>query len=445
MKNFLCILLLSVTVFSCKKDSPVQLEDDPVTFTHSQDIVMYEIFTHDFSSEGTFQGVVNRLDSVKALGANTIWLMPIHPIGVVKKNGTYGSPYAVKDYFSTNTTYGTIDNFKTLVTEAHNHGLAVVIDWVANHTAWDNAWITSHKDWYSQDGGGNIIIPPGTNWADVADLNFNNQTMRQEMITAMKFWVTTANIDGFRCDYADGVPDNFWKQAIDSVNKTKQNLIWLAEGGSKTHFSSGFQMNYSWNFYDAMVSVFAGQSANNIFSTHTSEYSGLPVNAQKLRFTTNHDKTSWEKTPPELFGGLEGAKAASVLSVFMGGVPLLYNGQEVGSTVHLNLFEKTPINWNQNPGMVAFYKSILKLYNENEALRYGTLTNRSTSDVAIFDKTYNNQTFMILVNTRNFAKSFDIVSAVSPESWINTKTNTPLSTLNVLLGGYGYLILKKTI
>ena len=404
---------------------------------------MYEIFTHDFSSEGTFQGVINRLDSVKALGANTIWLMPIHPIGVIKKNGTYGSPYAVKDYFSTNPTYGTIDNFKKLVEVAHNRGLAVVIDWVANHTAWDNDWITAHKDWYTQDGGGNIIIPPGTNWADVADLNFNNQNMRQEMISAMKFWVKTANIDGFRCDYANGVPDDFWKQAIDSVNKVKQNLIWLAEGSLKSQINAGFQMNYSWDFYGTLKSVFTGTSATAVFSTHTAEYSGFPTNGKKLRFTTNHDETSWDKTPPELFGGLEGAKAASVLAVFMGGIPLLYNGQEVGSTVHLNLFEKTPINWNQNPGMVAFYKSILKLYNENEALRHGTLLNRSTNDVVIFEKTYNNQTFMILVNPRATVNIIDIVSDVPPASWINTKINTPLSTLNVLLPGRSYLILKK--
>lgn len=443
MKIYINLLVLILLFSSCKKESTSPFEpDNNSTFIRSQDIVMYEIFTHDFSSEGTFQGVVNRLDSVKALGVNTIWLMPIHPIGVVKKNGTYGSPYAVKDYFSTNATYGTIENFKTLVTEAHNRGLAVVIDWVANHTAWDNSWITDHKDWYTQSGG-TIIIPPGTNWSDVADLNFENQTMRQEMISAMKFWVKTANIDGFRCDYANGVPDDFWKQAIDSVNKTKQNLIWLAEGSLKSQITAGFQMNYSWDFYGTLKSVFAGSSAASVYTTHTAEYSGFPTNGQKLRFTTNHDETSWDKTPPELFGGLEGAKAASVLAVFMGGIPLLYNGQEVGSTVHLNLFEKTAINWNQNPGMVAFYKSILKLYNENAALRYGTLTNRSNSDVVVFEKTYKEQTFMILVNTRNAVKSVNIVSAVLPSSWINTKTNTPLSTLTVELNAYGYVILKK--
>jgi glycosidase len=194
---------------------------------------------------------------VKALGINAIWIMPIYPIGNLN---SFGSPYCIKNYEEVNPDLGTMNDLKTLVTEAHNRKIAVMLDWVANHTSWDAEWIV-HKSWYTQNASGNIISPPGTTWNDVADLNYSNDTMRQAMIDAMEFWITNADIDGFRCDAADYVPFDFWKQAIDSLHHaTDKNLILLAEGSRADHFTAGFQMNFSWDFLSVLKNVFKNNS-----------------------------------------------------------------------------------------------------------------------------------------------------------------------------------------
>ncbi|MFH1213583.1 MAG: alpha-amylase family glycosyl hydrolase, partial [Candidatus Neomarinimicrobiota bacterium] len=268
---------------------------------------MYEVNIRAFSSTGTFQGVIDRLDSIKALGINTIWLMPIYPIGV--KNSV-NSPYCIKNYTEINPEFGLLDDFKTLVSEAHEKNMAVIIDWVANHTAWDNPWITN-KSWYTQDEDGIIIYPAGTNWQDVADLNYSNQDMRKEMIKSMKYWIETADIDGFRCDAADYVPYNFWAQAIDSLYTIGKYLILLSEGSRNDHFTAGFQMNYGWDFYYNLVNVFNDDySVTTIYNTHNTEYKNIPEGKHKLRFTTNHDESAWNETPVILFNGKKGALAA---------------------------------------------------------------------------------------------------------------------------------------
>ena len=191
-----------------------------------------------FSTQSNFQGVIARLDSIKALGINVIYLMPIYPVGAVK---SVNSPYCVKDYKGVNTEFGNLTDLRALIEGAHSRNMSVILDWVANHTAWDNAWITQHKDWYLQDGLGNIVSPPGTGWNDVAQLNFTNGMMRLEMIRSMKYWVYTANVDGFRCDFADGPPYDFWKQAIDTLrNITTHKLLMLAEGTRSNHYTAGF-------------------------------------------------------------------------------------------------------------------------------------------------------------------------------------------------------------
>ncbi|MBS1563463.1 MAG: alpha-amylase, partial [Bacteroidetes bacterium] len=207
---------------------------------------MYQVNIRAFSSSGDFKGVQQRLDSIGALGVNTLYLLPVYPVGQVK---TVNSPYCVKDYLSVNSEFGSLDDLRTLVAEAHKRHMAVLFDWVANHTSWDNAWI-ANKSWYQQDAGGNIISPLNTGWNDVAALNYNNQDMRKAMIKAMKYWVFTANIDGFRCDAADFVPADFWKQALDSLKAiSSHKLLLYAEGTAKQEFTAGFQLQYGMGFY----------------------------------------------------------------------------------------------------------------------------------------------------------------------------------------------------
>lgn len=436
----LCLLLF---LNSCSSDDKTSPEPNPTPFEvpATENIVMYEVNINAFSTTKDFQGIINRLDNIKALGINTIWLMPIYEVGVVN---SFGSPYCVKDYKAVNANFGNLQNLKDLVTAAHDRNIAVILDWVANHTSWDNAWITAHPEWYTQEGG-NIISPAGTNWNDVADLNFANADMRLAMINAMKYWVTNADIDGFRCDAADYVPFDFWQQAITALNAIPdKQLILLAEGARADHFTAGFQLNFSWNYLSSVKSVFGGTQAsvNFLFTTNTNEYAVVPSGKQKLRFTTNHDESN-QATPITLYGGVNGALAASVVTIFMQGVPMIYCGQEVGVTLPSNYNGSSSINWNSNSAMLTAYQKVLGFYNTSTVARTGTLTNYSTVDVATFQKSNATDKVLVVANTRSTSQSYAIPTALQG-NWTNALTNTSVSLSgNLSLLGYQYLILKR--
>jgi len=451
---FLFTSLLSFA--ACKKDCPPDtvIENPAVLVGYQQysvpfdsvpetkNIIMYEVNLRAFSSSGDLQGVINRLDQLKALNVNVIWLMPIYPIG---QTYSVNSPYCVKNYYEVGSEYGTLADLRTLTTEAHNRNMAVVVDWVANHTAWDNPWITQHPEWYSQDGAGNIIIPPGTNWNDVADLNFSNATMRVNMIDAMKYWTLEANIDGFRCDYADGVPYDFWKQAIDSLNTIpNRNLIFLAEGTRSDHYDAGFEMTYAWDFYTSIKNVFAGSAPSTIYTTNTSEYAGVPAGKRKLRFTTNHDQSAWEATPMTLFNGKAGATCASVITTYYNGVPLIYTGQEVGRVSTVPFFSNSPINWTVNLDMQQNYRDMLSFYSESAVSRYGTAVPYTASDVVCFKKVLNADQVLVIANVRNTTTNYSIPTALLNSTWTNAITGAPVTIGSSLsLSAYQYLILKN--
>ena len=405
------------------------------------DIVMYEINLRAFSASGDLQGVINRLDALDSLGVNVIWLMPIHPIGEIK---SVNSPYSVKDYKAVSPEYGTLQDLRKLTDEAHAMDMAVIMDWVANHTAWDNEWI-QNKSWYSQDESGNIIHPPGTNWEDVADLDYSNAEMRTSMIDAMKYWVVEANVDGFRCDYADGVPYDFWKQAFDSLNAVPgRDYIFLAEGGREDHFDAGFDLNYAWDFYGTLKAVWGGQSANNLFTMHKYEYNKVPEGRHKLRFTTNHDESAWDRTPMVLFNGQEGALAASAVTIFLGGVPLLYTGQEVGTVNNIPFFSNAPIDWDNNPDMLQEYKEIMRCYCESEAAKQGNITYFINQDVVCFKKTTESENLLVMVNTRNNPVEFNLPEDLKNSQWTDAiSSQTVVLESSVQFVNYQYFILEQ--
>jgi len=251
--NIVYTLLLFVALVSCStsddnSNSNSAYEQYGTPFANmpqKADAIIYQVNLRAFSQEGTLKGVQDRLTAIQELGANVVYLMPIYPVGVLKAATGLGSPYSVKDFKAVNTDFGTLEDLRVLVDEAHKKNMAVILDWVPNHTAWDNAWITDHPDWYEKDKNGNITIPPGTNYNDVAQLDFNNSEMRNAMIDAMSYWIYTANIDGFRCDYADFVPQSFWVEAISTLRKIKnQNILMFAEGSKVKHFASGFDYTF---------------------------------------------------------------------------------------------------------------------------------------------------------------------------------------------------------
>ena len=457
MRYLLNVCLLLVVLTSCKKDkvpTPTPpIPTDPSGYHQygtpyssmpaTEDVVIYEVNLRAFSSTGDLQGVINRLTEIKALGVNTIWLMPIYEEGILN---TVHSPYCIKDYKKVSTEYGSLEDLRTLTTQAHQLGMSVILDWVANHTSWDNAWITDHPDWYSQNAAGNIIIPPGTNWNDVADLNFNNTDMKLAMIDAMKYWVLEANVDGFRCDYADGVPFGFWQEAIISLNSiSNRQLLFLAEGTRADHYTAGFHLTYGWNFYTAAKNLWAGTaSITNLYNTHLAEYTNVPVGKHKIRFTTNHDESAWDASPWSLFNGKTGALAASVSTIFMGGVPLIYSGQEVGRSTTTPFFTNSPINWTINQDMLQAYKDMLAFHNESRAARKGSISNYAIStNVLCLKKTLGTENVVIIVNVRNSNETFSVPSPLTG-TWTNALTNASYtlgSTLN--LAPYQYLILKN--
>ncbi|MDX2246911.1 MAG: alpha-amylase family glycosyl hydrolase [Bacteroidia bacterium] len=443
--------VIGLVVFAggCKENGPIVEPEPVITYKQygtpfqeipaTQDIVMYEVNLRAFSPGGNLQGVTARLDNIRDLGVNVIWLMPIHPIGEIN---SVNSPYSIKDYKSVGAEFGSRDDLRKLTDEAHARGIAVIMDWVANHTAWDNPWITN-RNWYTQDALGNIIHPSGTNWQDVADLNYDNVKMREAMIDAMKYWAYEANIDGFRCDFADGVPFDFWKQAFDSLAVIpNREFILFAEGTRADHFDAGFDLNFGWEFYGGIKDVFKNQPVNKIFTSHNNEYDNIPAGKHWVRFTTNHDESAWDATPITLFGGVDGALAASVVTIFTGGVPLIYAGQEVGTAANVPFFNKSNTNWNNNPAMREAYEKILQFYAVSEVARIGNNTSYPHNDIVCLKKSLNGETLLILVNVRNFPVNFTIPTGLQNTTWENVMTLTDfIVETEVQLGAYSYLIL----
>lgn len=450
--TWIFVLLILAGITSCKEDDKPAPEPDDPAVTYEQygtpfqdvpetvDVIMYEVNLRAFSPGGDLHGVISRLDEIKALSVNVIWLMPIHPIGQVN---SVNSPYSVKDHKAVSSEYGTLQDLRMLTDEAHERGMAVIMDWVANHTAWDNAWI-ANKSWYTQDSNGNIIHPPGTNWMDVADLNYNTMEMREAMIDAMKYWLYEANVDGFRCDYADGVPFDFWKQALDSLRLIPgREFVFFAEGERRNHFDAGFDLNFGWESYSAIKNVFNGQPVSKIFNAHTSEYNNIPSGKHWIRYTTNHDESAWDATPIELFNGIDGALAASVVTIFTGGVPLLYAGQEVGTANNVPFFTNSYTNWNANPAMKIAYQQILQYYSGSDVAKKGVNTTYTDQDVFCLKKVLNNEEILVLVNLRNSQADFTIPPGLQNTDWVNAITNEEVGLMIQLpMEAYSYLILK---
>lgn len=446
---FFILVLLSCSN-SESENPPVDIPQDYIQFgtpftnmPSNEDIVMYEVNIRAFSPEGNLQGVINKLNHIKSLGTNVIWLMPIHPVGQVN---SINSPYCIKDYKSVGSEYGTLEDLRNLTTQAHQMGMAVILDWVANHTAWDHPWISSNPEWYTQNASGQIVHPPGTNWTDVADLNFNNQQMRTAMIDAMRYWVLEANVDGFRCDYADGVPFAFWNQAINHFKSSLPNrkVLWFAEGNRNDHFFAGFDLNFGWNFYGSLVSVWNGGSATQLYNTHIADYSNAFGNKQVLRFTTNHDESAWDVTPMIKFNGKKGAMAASVATIFMGGVPLFYSSQEVGRISNLPFFSNQAIDWTTNPDMLSDYQTMMQAYKNSNAARKGVLTHHSSSNIIAFHKKFQEEEILIIVNPRNSVQNFNVPNVFINTLWSNAMQHTSIQLQNQLsLNAYDFLILTK--
>ena len=294
--------------------------------------------------------------------------MPINPISEKNRKGSLGSYYSVKDYKGINPEFGTLEDFKNLVNKAHELGFKVIIDWVANHTGWDNKWITEHPEWYTKDSTG-AIIPPNPDWLDIADLNFDSKPMRRAMIDAMDYWVTATNIDGFRCDVAWGVPQDFWEAATASLDSIKPVYMLAEDEDHPALLEKAFQSNYAWKLHHILNDVAQGKKTVQDITTYFAEIGHkYAPGSFPMQFITNHDENSHNGTEYERMG--EAVKAMAVLSFTVPGIPLIYTGQEAGLNKRLLFFEKDSVDWS-NLDMQKFYHQLIQLKKEQPALWNG--------------------------------------------------------------------------
>jgi cyclomaltodextrinase / maltogenic alpha-amylase / neopullulanase len=370
-----------------------------------RDAVIYEAFPRNFSAEGNFNGITARLDELKDLGVNILWLMPIHPLGEKMRKGTLGSPYAIRDYYAINPDYGTEADLKRLVSEAHQRGLKVIIDVVANHTAWDSV-LMQHPEFYKQDASGKII-PPVKEWTDVAGLNYGNPQLREYMIAMLKHWIDPAgfDLDGFRCDVAYEVPTSFWEEARAELTKVKPDLILLAEASKPELLIKAFDVDYSWPLHSTLNDVLLrGASASEFKRSWEESQKQFPSGSLHLRFSDNHD----EPRAVARFG-IKGALAAQVLMFSLDGVPLLYNGMEVGDATESGdpaLFEKLPVFWHpkDRPPLREIYQGLIKLRAQYPAFhtdRVIWLHNSDEANLVTLMRLDGKDEFVVVINFSN--------------------------------------------
>lgn len=365
---------------------------------------IYEVNIRQYTPEGTFEAFEKHLPLLKELGVELLWLMPIHPISKVKRVGSLGSYYAPADLKAVNPEFGTLDDFKRLVHKAHDLGFKVLLDWVANHTGWDSVWI-DNKSWYVTDEVGNIQSP--SEWTDVAELNFNNSDMCLAMMDAMKFWVSEADIDGYRADHAVGVPLRFWEEARVALEAIKP-VYMLAEDNTKFDFlKKAFHANYGWDlFYNIMKGIPSGEKGAQDIKRYVDRIKQqYPLGSYPMNFITNHDTNSWEGTTAEMFG--EAEKTMAVLSFTLPGMPLIYSGQEIGIDQRLEFFYKDEINWTDTKNLRRFYQRLIQLKKQNAALYNGSaggevkFLETSDSRILAFQREKDGQCVISVLNLSN--------------------------------------------
>ena len=359
------IVLVGVALLGfCRAKHPAAAETRHPAFAYYGTI--YELNTRQFTPEGTFRAAEAHLPELKDLGVEIIWFMPIQEIGVEGRKGTLGSYYAIKDYCSFNHEFGTREDFVSFVNRAHELGMKVILDWVANHTAPDSEW-TKREGWHYRDSLGNLIVQ--YDWTDIAKLNYENEDMRQEMLKAMHFWMDEIGIDGFRCDVAGEVPTDFWEMAMADLRLTHPNMFTLAENNDKAQelTASAFNMYYGWDLQNTMRKLAKGEiSVDDLWSFFEQQDTLIRKEAIRMNFTSNHDENSWNGTEFEWFGE-EGAATYAAFTYVIPGMPLIYTGQEFGNHKRLEFFEKDGFE-RKHAEQFEMYKSLNAMRRDNPAL-----------------------------------------------------------------------------
>lgn len=397
--------LLPVLLFVFSGCQQQSTEEQPVSHvshpTWSLNANIYEVNVRQFTPEGTFEAFASHLDRLQDMGVDILWFMPVTPIGEKNRKGSLGSYYSVKDYTAINPEFGTMEEFKELVEDIHSRGMYVILDWVANHTAWDHHWTASHPEYYTRNEAGEFV-PPVDDWSDVIDLNYDHMPLWDAMISELRFWVEEVNVDGFRCDVANMVPTAFWDRARKELESIRP-VFMLAEAETPELHQNAFEAGYGWNFHHIMNDIASGKkdvsAIDNYFFSEEADH--FPAGSYKMYFITNHDENSWAGTEFTRLG--DGVEAFAVLTATIPGTILLYNGQEAAFDRMLQFFEKDSIDWG-NYIYHDFYKTLLGLKESNRALWNGlaggemqrVLTSHDNHVFAFVRQNTNDRIFVVL-------------------------------------------------
>ncbi|MEK7225250.1 MAG: alpha-amylase family glycosyl hydrolase [Bacteroidota bacterium] len=415
----------------------------------SKNATIYEVNVRQYTKEGTFKAFEPHLQRLKDMGIDIIWLMPIHPIGVEKRKGSLGSEYSVKDYYGVNSEYGTMEDFKALVKKIHDMGMYVILDWVANHSAWDNPIAKDHPDWYTKTPEGKFQPTPWYDWDDVIDFDYNVPAMRKYMTDAMKYWVKELGIDGYRCDVAGFIPVDFWDNVRAELDAIKP-VFMLAEWESRDLFKKAFDMTYSWSLWDEMKRTVQNKNVGGLFSYMAHDVNAVPPGAYRMTFTDNHDKNSWEGTQFSNFG--DGLEACIVFCSVVNGMPLVYSGQEAGLNKSLKFFDKDSIEWKQHP-FYDLYKKLFALKHNNHALWNGTwgaemirLNNDKMNKIISFSREKDGNEVIPIINFSDKPVTVKLNSKYLTGSYTEYFTGTKYELKGddvMTVGAWAYLVLVK--
>jgi alpha-amylase len=374
MDKFLFKVVAISLLVSCNNDTKQKSvlmdknsEFKTAEWVHNTNI--YEVNVRQYTPEGTFNAFSNQLPVLKEMGVKTLWFMPITTIAQKNKKGSLGSYYACSDYTSINPEFGTLDDFKKLVKQAHGMGFKVIIDWVANHTGWDHIWTKEHPDYYLRDSA-TKDFKRASGMDDIIELDYKNPALRKAMIDAMKFWVNACDIDGFRCDLAFWVELDFWKEARKELDANK-HLFWLGEFDEleKPEYGEAFDASYTWKWMHRTEEFYKNRLPLDQLYEVLKKYDDLGDSTMRTWFTANHDENSWNGTEYEKYGDM--AKTLAVFSATWNGIPLVYSGQELPNRKRLKFFDKDAIEWTGNNELHHFYQTLLNLHTNNPALRSG--------------------------------------------------------------------------
>ena len=430
----------------------------------SRNAVIYEVNLRQYTDSGTVTAFARELPRLKDLGVDILWMMPIHPISVQDRKGTLGSYYAVADYKAFNPEYGTIDQFKDMVKQAHENGMKVILDWVPNHSGRDNRWVTDHPDWYGKDSLGNM---KGVyDWTDVYVFDYSNLEMRKGMIDAMQFWLTEVGVDGFRCDVAMEVPTDFWNEARQQLQAVKPDLFMLAEASVPELQKDAFDMGYNWPMKDVFNAVaatsgqytFKGQDGKvrEFPETHATAIAELveqqnveyPKDTYLMNMITNHDLNSWEGTEFERLGNLTNAFA--VVAYTLPGIPLIYTGQETGMNRAFEFFEKDKApEWEPRNEYFEFYKKLNALKHNQKALAAGTAGGEmkvypaESPDLLVFSREKDGSEVVVFVNLGKDATDVVFTGDAPAVDGLTNYFNDTKATLPESLSSGEYLVFVR--